>query len=183
MKKNEIVLSKEEIAAGVEKINHALLQVGLRCNEGDVGYETVYTDDHGETQGGWYAEFDTKSREKLRNSKQVSWRNVGMISGDTLDSILKTIANLKFRNCVKEPTPLQVRRAEHKQNKVESTKRALEIFNSAQPLSDGDLHICIEHFRTLEEMIKADPMLKLALPYVVNNLYQLENYLHARKSK
>lgn len=183
MRKNEIVLSAEEIADGIEKINHALLQVGLRCNEGDVGYETVYTDDRGETQGGWYAEFDKKSRDKLRESKKVSWRNTGMISGDTLDSILRTAASLKFRNYGKEPSPTQIKKVVHMMTKEGATQRALEIYNSAAPLSDDDLKLCIEHFRSLEALIKVDPMLKLAQPYVVNNLYQLENYLHARKSK
>lgn len=183
MKKNEVVLSKEEIADGVEKINLALLQVGLRCNVGDVGYETVYTDDHGETQGGWYAEFDKKSREKLRESKQVSWRNTGMISGDTLDSILRTAASLKFRNHTKEPTKVQIEKVAYMVTKEGATAKALEVYNSAKPLSDGELKLCIDHFRKLEALIKVDPMLKLAQPYVVNNLYQLENYLHARKSK
>ena len=183
MKKNEIVLSKEEIAEGVEKINHALLQVGLRCNEGDVGYETLYTDDRGETQGGWYAEFDKKSRDKLRESKRVSWRNTGMISGDTLDSILRTAASLKFRNYGKEPNPNQIKKVAHMMTKEGATQKALEIYNSAKPLSDADLKLCIEHFRALEALIKVDPMLNLAKPYVTNNLYQLENYLHARKSK
>lgn len=183
MRTNEVVLSKEEIADGIGRINHALLLVGLRCNEGDVGYETLYTDDRGETQGGWYAEFDKKSRDKLRQSKQVSWRNTGMISGDTLDSILRTAASLKFRNHAKEPSQSQVKKAAHAMTKEGAIKKALEIYNSAEPLSDDDLKLCIDHFRALEALIKVDPMLNLAKPYVTNNLYQLENYLHARKSK
>ena len=137
--KNEVVLTKEEIADGVDKINHALLSIGLRCNEGDVGYETLYTDDRGETQGGWYAEFDKKSRDKLRASKQVSWRNTGMIGGDKLDDILKVIASLKFRNYKKDPTPLQVKMAENIQNKVDATKAALAVFNSGEPWPDDAL--------------------------------------------
>lgn len=183
MKKNEVVLSASEVANGVDKINQALLEVGLRCNIGDVGYEPTYTDDLGETQGGWYAQFDKKSRDKLRQSKQVSWHNTGMIGGDTLEEILKVIACLKFRNHKKEPTLVQVEKVMYTMTKEGATKKALEVYNSAEPLSDEDLKLCIDHFRTLEELIKVDPMLKLAQPYVVNNLYQLENYLHARKSK
>lgn len=182
-KKNEIKLSAADIATGIICINGALAKHGLSCADGDVGYETVYTDEHGETQGGWYAEFDKKSREKLRQSKQVHWRNTGMLGGDTIDEILRTIAGLKFRNHAKEPTPLQLKKAETALTKEEATKKALEIYNSALPLSDADLKLCIDHFRTLEKMIRIDPMLKLAQPYVVNNLYQLENYLHARKCK
>lgn len=183
MKKNEIKLSAADIATGIICINEALAKLGLHCEPDGVGYETVYTDSHGETQGGWYANFDKKSREKLRDSKQVSWRTVGMLSGDTIDSILRTIASLKFRNHAKEPTPLQLRVAENIQNKVEATKRALEVFNSAAPLSDDDLRLCINHFNDLDKMIKADPMLVLARPYVTMNLQVLEGYKEARKRK
>ncbi|QZE58850.1 hypothetical protein pEaSNUABM28_00293 [Erwinia phage pEa_SNUABM_28] len=183
MKKNEIKLSAADIAAGIICINEALAKHGLSCAEGDVGYETVYTDDHGETQGGWYAEFDKKSRDKLRESKQVSWRNCGMLSGDTIDSILRTIDSLKFRNHAKEPTPLQLKMAENVKSKVEATKAALEVYNSAAPLSDSDLRLCIEHFRTLDKAAQADPMLALCKLHVTLNLETLLGYKEARKRK
>lgn len=183
MRTNEIVLTKKEIDEGVEKINHALLLIGLRCNEGDVGYETVYTDDHGETQGGWYAEFDKKTRDKLRESKQVSWRNTGMIGGDTLEDILNVIASLKFRNHTKEPTVLQLKTAQNIKNEVEATKQALANYNSAKPLSDEDLRLCIKHFTALDKAVQADPMLALCKLHVSLNLETLKGYKEARKRK
>ena len=182
-KKNEIKLSAADIATGIICINGALEKHGLSCAVGDVGYETVYTDDHGETQGGWYAEFDKKSREKLRESKVVHWRNTGMIGGDTIDEILKTIAALRFRNRIKEPTPLQVRKAETALSKVEATKEALARYNSTEPLSDDDLRLCIEHFRTLDKAVQVDPMLALCKLHVSLNLETLLGYKEARKRK
>ena len=182
-KKNEIKLSDADITTGIICINEALAKHGLSCAVGDVGYETVYTDSHGETQGGWYAEFDKKSRDKLRESKQVSWRNTGMLGGDTIDDILKTIASLKFRNHVKEPTPLQLKMAANVQNKVEATKEALARYNSTEPLSDADLRLCIEHFRTLDKAVQVDPMLALCKLHVSLNLETLLGYKEARKRK
>lgn len=183
MRTNEIVLTKKEIDEGIDKIQHALLLINLRCEPGDIGYETVYTDEYGETQGGWYAEFDKKSRDKLRESKQVSWRNTGMIGGDTLDDILNVIASLKFRNCTKEPTVLQLKMAQNIKNEVEATKQALENYNSTKPLSDEDLRLCIKHFTALDKAVQADPMLALCKLHVSLNLETLKGYKEARKRK
>ncbi len=127
--------------------------------------------------------FDTKSRNKLRECAQVSWRNIGMVGGDTLEEILKTIESLRFRNQAKEPTALQLKMAENIQNKVDATKQALEVYNSAQPLSDSDLRLCIAHFKELDRLIKTDPMLALVRPYVNQHLFTLEGYKEARKRK
>lgn len=180
---NEVVLTKKEIEEGVEKIQYALLQIGLRCNPGDIGYETVYTDDSNTTQGGWYAEFDKKSREKLRESKQVSWRNTGMVGGDTLTEILAVIDDLKYRNHTKAPSQLQLKVSNNIQARMKATSAALLEYNSAQPLTDDNLRLCLTHFRELDRLVKTDPMLSLAKPYVAMNLQVLEGYQQARKRK
>lgn len=183
MRTNEIVLSKKEIDEGIDKIQHALILLNLRCEPGDIGYETVYTDEYGETQGGWYAEFDKKSRDKLRESKQVSWRNTGMVGGDTLAEILAVIDDLKYRNHTKAPSQLQLKVSNNIQARMKATSAALLEYNSAQPLTDDNLRLCLTHFRELDRLVKTDPMLALAKPYVAMNMQVLEGYQQARKRK
>jgi hypothetical protein len=106
-----------------------------------------------------------------------------MIGGDTLEDILNVIASLKFRNCTKEPTVLQLKMAQNIKNEVEATKQALENYNSTKPLSDEDLRLCIKHFTALDKAVQADPMLALCKLHVSLNLETLKGYKEARKRK
>ncbi|AQT28748.1 hypothetical protein YOLOSWAG_276 [Erwinia phage vB_EamM_Yoloswag] len=86
---NAVILVDSEIDEGKRAIESCLLAFGLKAS--DIFYSPVYFDEHGESQGGWGAELTDSSKGRLKICDDKSIRDVCMISGDDLPSILDTI--------------------------------------------------------------------------------------------
>ncbi|QYW03251.1 hypothetical protein pEaSNUABM13_00292 [Erwinia phage pEa_SNUABM_13] len=182
-RKNEVKLTDAEVAAGARQILEMLVSMRLSAHHQDVGYETLYTDSLGETQGGWYVAFDSLSRTRLKESKAVSWRNVGMVSGDSLEDVLTTLRTLRrdMSNRVHAPTPEERERVLNLRDS--NIRNALTKFHKGESLSDGELNLSIKHFQSLENALRVDELLQLAAPYITQNLNVLLGYKEARRRK
>lgn len=182
----KVELSVRQVIAGQTQIRDICVQYGITLTPDGAGYEPVFVDSMEETQGGWYAEFDKKMRERLRESKLVSWRNIGMVTDESLEGLLENIKRLGTRlrgqNRV-DPETGKTKTETLIEMKIVNTKKALETFNSTGALTDAELNLCIKHYQALDLLIKTDPMLGLARPYVSLNLQVLEGYKDARKGK
>ncbi|ARW58926.1 hypothetical protein HOS33_gp286 [Erwinia phage vB_EamM_Y3] len=186
MKKNEVKLSAKDIEAGKKQILDMCLHYGITVEAGGVGYETLYTDDMDETQGGWYCSFDKKMKERLREARVTSWQNIGMVSDDTINGLLVNLRDLgtKLRNRRKADPQTGLTKAETlTKMKVANTKAAINKFHSTGALTDEELNLCIKHYQTLEQAIHADQTLQLAWAYVSQSLNTLVQFKEARKRK
>lgn len=85
---NAVILVKSEIDEGSQRIVDTLARWGMSAD--DVYYEPVWFD-NGDSQGGWGCSLNDLTRDKLRVCHDHSIRNVGMISGDDIESMLDAI--------------------------------------------------------------------------------------------
>lgn len=182
-RKNEVKLTDKEIAEGAKQIQEMLASMRLSADPQDVGYDTLYTDNLGETQGGWYVAFDAASRKRLKESRAVSWRGVGMVSGDTLDDTIKTLQTLRRDMSSRVHAPSDEERERVLKLRDSNITAALTKFHKGENLSNGELNLCIKHFRSLDDALRVDKMLQLAAPYILQNLNVLIGHKEARRRK
>lgn len=209
MIKGPIVLTTEQIFSGKSRIGQALRAANFGAN--DIAYTPTTVDRLGETQGGWFVDFDKKTRDKLK-AAALGWSFTGACSGDNVDDCIAAIKRTsdEYKKAVqaKGPNALQrkatqalpkqvVIQMEQGAGKMHQTAprkydyiknerdgkllaSALKKLKGLGHLTDEEIYVATEYYAHLEAFARLDPALASNIPYIVQNLTQLQQWASAR---